>query len=758
MRARSTIVLPLVFFHLFTVFGSTAGEEPGIAGTAADTEWMQDAASAGLTQPELRQLEALGIVAGDEEYRQIFTPYIDSDLPVFITSDSVLTAFHILFARSIYSMERSAASRLPEMLRFLWKELVQRSRAAAYRAPAVQAALVRAQVTVGVALRLLGARRLEGIEEEISLLVESEVKKVEKGVDRDKPTWLGERDPGFMFLDYSRYVPRGFYTDSQALMRYFRALSWLQSIPFRLHEDGELLSALILGDCLNALRIQESGLWKDVEKFFSLYQAFLGLADDWNLVEAACAAEGGLELDPRVIEGFLARKREWILDTPHFDSNPRVNDQVRTRATGRQEPAEPSFRILSAYRIPDSVLFQRTTAVRPIETSFPTGLEILIALGSGYARSRFEDPVQERVLRTIDASLALFEGDSLYFDYLHCLAVLLDAPDPGTPPFMKSPAWQAKSCQTALASWAQMRHTWILQAKQSVVLGCRGDDLPLGFVEPAPRFFRRLAALALRTRTVLDEADLFRAHNQELARQIRTYLQLLEEKQAHRKRGSALDELSPAEQESFRPVEFLMFCVDWGDQQYRYRSPQWYEMVMERLATLADDLDEGQLPQEAELHQAVIDWQVNLESLWQKLESLCEHLESLARRQLEGQGFNEDDKEFITKYGQALAELMLYQYNSWVAPLDDAPRIADICANPWHTDGWSYLEAGVGRPRALYVLYPWGGCSILCRGAIVPYFEFTSAQRLTDESWKARLDSPNHPKNPSWTDPLYPNR
>ena len=53
---------------------------------------------------------------------------------------------------------------------------------------------------------------------------------------------------------------------------------------------------------------------------------------------------------------------------------------------------------------------------------------------------------------------------------------------------MRNEAWEIKSCNAVLSGWAQLRHTWALQARQSnYCLG--GIRPPPGFVEPDPEFF-----------------------------------------------------------------------------------------------------------------------------------------------------------------------------------------------------------------------------------------------------------------------------
>ena len=46
------------------------------------------------------------------------------------------------------------------------------------------------------------------------------------------------------------------------------------------------------------------------------------------------------------------------------------------------------------------------------------------------------------------------------------------------------------------------------------------------------------------------------------------------------------------------------------------------------------------------------------------------------------------------------------------------------------------------------------GGEILCRGAVLPYYEFPSPARLTDAEWKALLDSSKAPGSPDWLKPI----
>ena len=135
----------------------------------------------------------------------------------------------------------------------------------------------------------------------------------------------------------------------------------------------------------------------------------------------------------------------------------------------------------------------------------------------------------------------------------------------------------------------------------------------------------------------------------------------------------------------------------------------------------------------------------NLDGHWAALEKLAANLETLAHKQLRGVAFRDDERQFIQGYGKALAHVMFYGGNSYGDAKDDAPRIVDV----YRRYGRS-LSVGVARPRVLWVVYPWQGEEVLCRGAVLPYHEFASADRLTDKEWLKRLDSNDAPDPPRW--------
>ncbi len=715
-------------------------------------KWQTIAKGQGLKPADIKQLGRNKILVTNEAYKQVFTPYIKSGIPLFITSDSLLNAFHVLYEESVLRMENANARKLPEILRFIWNNLEAIDAGMKGKPKLVAAAKRRAQVVIGTALRLLGDKTMKP-DNAVATLIDAEVKRVIEAKATMKPKWLGPPDdPTFTALDYSRYRPRGFYTKSDDLKRYFRALSWLQSIPFRLSKDEELLSILMMGNCVtyNRFRNDPSKL-KEYHDFFRCYSQFVGVGDDWDLMTAAQVAQNKNDLDP----GSLPRKRSSLLErAKNYGRAPAINDQIRFAPEDPTKTAEPNFRIISAYRTPDAILFHRTTDLRQFERPFPAGLELCAALESSWARSKLEYKDKQKLLATIDRCRASFEGESLYCRYLDCLAALLDKPEPDAPEFMTRDSWQIKSCQTALGGWAQLRHTWALQAKQTVMyLGMARK--PAGFVEPEPEFFARMARFVRDTEGLLRQAGAFTPDTTSLVADLRIAADLIEKKDIAHKGKAALKELSLKEGMLLSKIEWVFWAAKLRPPDDEENIPKFFGKLTRELRQLADQIEKGQVPDSPALKEALKEAAVDVQPLWRRLGDLCLKLEALAHKQLRKRPFCAADEAFIKGYGEVLARIMLYGGNSYLTPNDDAPRVVDVFYNPMSS---KCLEVGVGRARAIYALYPLKGGEVLCRGAVMPYYEFQSWTRLTDREWQRLLDSPKRPGIPTWVKSIVAGR
>jgi len=554
---------------------------------AAGCDWRDAARRHGLSERDLQALARDKVLVGSETFRQVFTPYIASSLPPFITSDSLLNAFHVLLEESVYRLELANAQQLPDVLKVLWSGLPEAGSGVRGRKDLMAAARTRARIVLGTALRLLGDEAVKP-DDTAAAIIDAEAKKVTEAQALEKPPWLGPPANDLLEIDYSRYAPRGFYARSETLQRYFRAVSWLQSIPFRISRDDELLAILLLADAL-AARPQRppSPSPEDVRGFFRRFTEWIGAGDDWDLWTAREIAGEKLQLD--LDGGALGAIRGTLIERAGRPGMAAlVNDQVRWPPAARHSAAEPQFRILSAYRTPDAVLFHRTTDIREFpgrQLALPSGLDLCAALGSGFARGRIAGAERDKLLKTIDEIKPFLIGSTFYQEYLNCLAALLDKPEPDVPAFMSGEPWVIKSCQTVLGGWAQLRHTWALHAKEARTIYAAGSPMPCGFVEPEPEFFSRMAQLIENTETQHKRAGALTVDRHRLAEDLRALASLIRKKGVIRMASEPVKSLSDAEQRLLERHRDLMQRA--LEQEPAEASPAF---IADELTHLADEI------------------------------------------------------------------------------------------------------------------------------------------------------------------------
>ena len=136
---------------------------------------------------------------------------------------------------------------------------------------------------------------------------------------------------------------------------------------------------------------------------------------------------------------------------------------------------------------------------------------------------------------------------------------------------------------------------------------------------------------------------------------------------------------------------------------------------------------------------------------------LFRFLERIARDELMGAPIAAADNEQLTYIGGRLESLFWQtadQIDGGAAADLDAALVADIQSGP---DG--VLELGTGRISRILVLVPDdSGVFQVAQGGVYSYYEFTSPPgvRLTDEEWRARLDSGQAPARPAWQKAILP--
>lgn len=473
-----------------------------------------------LTEPELAVMRRQGFVVPErlashsfaDAYYQIF----ERDLPVFVTSDSILHAWHRSFDAILEEMETYWAGPILQLTLDAMAEQVITSQANG--SAAQKSALEDADYFVAVAQSLLSGNTVP-----TRLPTGNRVFATLGAIQAAQPVPFAFFDRSDM-VDFGGFTPRGHYTKTVQLQRYFRAMSWLGRVDLRVAGDStavslrQLNAALILTDLLNRSGRVESFAWVE-----NLIRNLIGRADSMNPGQLTDLARAAGLTNLAAINGPQPLERMRALIEAGDIGVQNIQGHSYAFSGDRGQLKLPrSFALLGQRFTPDSWTMNQVVWDRIKQ---PGSGELLrrrrsysldvafAALGNNHvtpdlianllnpAGQRFRDgfPYQHNLAaarNVMDQMPAALWEDSIYNRWLFTLRALSDpTTGPEYPEAMRTHAWAMKTLNTQLASWTQLRHDTILYVK-AVYVGDILCEYPKGFVEPRPEFFRRLGVMA----------------------------------------------------------------------------------------------------------------------------------------------------------------------------------------------------------------------------------------------------------------------
>ena len=465
-----------------------------------------------LKQEELALLQRNGFVVTD---RLAWDRFVDAyawiywkDLPVLVTTDSILHSVHQSYDDLLKDIERAVL--IPDL-----NSLLALSQNALGQAGADNEEKrldqfyndVSAYLTVGEGL--LNGREPSDKQTKALYLLATNADQV-----ADVDLFGNTRS-----VDFTLFKPRGHYAEDKDLQQYFRAMNWLAQIDFRFVEFDELTSqpvfhinqvtaASILRQAIDASF--QRGTWKEMN---ALLESLVGQSDNTALPDLdELMADMGLASPSDVLNANGKRMLELLLSGDY--GSQRITGQLifRHQANNSSEPIPRpiSFMLVGQRFAVDSYVLGNLVYDRmmkdgePILRALPSTLDVAYSLGNDRALTHLDGE-----LNTYDYGKYLSDMrgavDSLPDDFWRAPAYnqwlgmirQLNAPTTGDqyPQSMRTEAWADKMLQTQLASWAQLRHDNVLYVKQSVTTGI-ACEYPAGYVEPYPEFYGALYAYA----------------------------------------------------------------------------------------------------------------------------------------------------------------------------------------------------------------------------------------------------------------------
>jgi hypothetical protein len=323
--------------------------------------------------------------------------------------------------------------------------------------------------------------------------------------------------------DFTQFKVRGHYVGDVQLERYFRAMMWYGQYPIYVPRNDEHYSwntvhideAAIVH--IRDIIISNSEFYRDWQLLYNVTSALIGESDSINLLNLDVALHRVFGNSDKYLDYVSTGSGLWALKQEL--SRPEYEQRILSQAlvSGSYLAVLPRYPIVFQFMgqrfVPDSYIFQslcwdkvggNSAGERRI---LPKGLDVFAVLGSERAYQLltpdFDFAGFPEGLTTLEQYFANFSeqdwSSSSYTAWIHSLQSLVNVSYGGNyPDFMRTSSWQDEKLNTALGSWAQLRHDTILYAKQTYIPATQ-CSYPEAFVEPNPTFYARMQTLSEQT-------------------------------------------------------------------------------------------------------------------------------------------------------------------------------------------------------------------------------------------------------------------
>jgi len=667
----------------------------------APADWHTQATARELTPAQIERLERDGFIITPQSLPRGFEAFKGWQAPAFLSSDIALEAFHALLADSMEALAVARREPLAAYLGTLWKT-TNAVAASLATDPVGQRTLRHLRLTLGPALVLLG-QPLDGISAEERAAIDTEVQRIRAGQSTEPPAWLAlaSEDPSLAAqerIDYAGMSPVGFYTRTPELADLFRATRWLQSVPFRARIDHEAVAAILLRDQTDSAPLPPAlSVWFELlAPYRSLAVSDIFAGKDFANTRASDRPAAAR----KILEGRAA-----------FELDP-----ARRHRTGKDaEPNRLVLHVLPAGLAADQDALNEAVAATQRSDALPTGLILADWLGFAEAAplahaagwitpKRTWVPEPSALSRDEEFERNFNYEMSLRGEVLNARTVSIAAALQPTPHDHLLALW--RSLAQPPAPWApdSMRQSaWHWKSANTALASWALNRSAFSLEQPD--------SLTI-TFGIDDPPPLIVEPAPEFWSAFRTVVEVFEQR--------------------FRQAGLL----------------RPYDVAESEAASLTCKPGDT----------SVID-RLQLIDRWSALLKVARSTERLCLRQGAHLPADTEDKHLVSFLYDSLFFATTGQGGGFMGssgqiPPDLAPQVVPVWSNPTTR---ATLHAAVGRPRWMWVLYPWEGRPVLCRSAVLTYFEFVepAGKRVTDAEWKARLDSKTSPPQPAWLQPLF---
>ena len=455
---------------------------------------------------------------------QLFHVYEQNDyqeFPSFVTTDLFLQLYHLYFDCMLKEIEEQELSKLMiDMTRDMYNAMHQQ--AADTNNEEIWAYANHNAVFFAVAYQLLTGKTIGTAEEQAE--AKPEVEKAMKTED-DFSEFM-EDYKGVKFA-YSLFRPRGHYSRTEALQRYFRGMMWLQSVPFGVKNPDELREAVVMAYALE----NSPSAKKNYDTFNKLITFLMGQPDNLSIPQVQAEIKKiGLPMETLLNDQQKMTQLKEALEKIG-------EEQTRIRPPFEKTSHNKICLMPQRYQ-PDAEVLLKTVDYenKPTLRGVPKGLDFFAAMGVSAAEQILMEEKQDwKDLKSAINAMKKRMGEidwqeTIATQWMNTLKVLNDKGE-NLPYFMVTPEWDKKNMNAVLASWAELKHDAILYAKQPFGAECGGGGLPepmvKGYVEPNVNFWKKAIELLNNTEKLLKEQNMLTEKVNDATSRIREEAQFL---------------------------------------------------------------------------------------------------------------------------------------------------------------------------------------------------------------------------------------
>ena len=443
------------------------------------------------------------------EFDQIHQVYEDNEykeLASFVTTDSVTHIFHIFYDGFLRNLEKEELypksislnqSLLAENINLLSEIKNERLKEIQNRNIAF----------IATGLKLLGSEP-ENLPEEAKKIYEEEIKNASS--EEIASSAISGRD-----VDFSQLKPRGHYTRSEELKKYFSGTMYFGQVGLFIENEGKPDDDSILQGLLLSYSIYKNPeILKTWEDLVEPIDFMVESADDLSIREFARTLYGvyGKDFDINKLDDNKNLSKAYTVLKSYPD--PKVAGFL-----GK------SFRYMPQRAVMDSVLMQNVVDIagpnHPSDRPIYSGLDLMAAFGNEKAREILDkdpynshwDKYKEKTDENISSVKKMEDLDwqkNMYRGWLWMLKSYDQKFGEGYPMFMRNDAWERKDLVSALGSFAELKHDTVLYGKAVMAeMGGGGDfEIPKSYVEPNVELYEKLNWLLEFTKVNLKNRDM----------------------------------------------------------------------------------------------------------------------------------------------------------------------------------------------------------------------------------------------------------